>query len=69
MNAQTRNQNVTVSVSRGYARESERRLSGHLGSVWNGQGGIRTHETALPPTRSPGAPLQPLEHLSRSFGG
>ncbi len=32
----------------------------------NGQGGIRTHETGIPPTRSPGAPLQPLEHPSKS---
>src|SRR5256885_1034439 len=31
----------------------------------HGQGGIRTHDTLVAYTRSPGVPLQPLEHLSR----
>jgi hypothetical protein len=30
----------------------------------SGEGGIRTHGTLLAPTRSPGAPIQPLSHLS-----
>lgn len=32
----------------------------------NGEGGIRTHGALLAPTRSPGAPIRPLSHLSSS---
>lgn len=31
----------------------------------NGQGGIRTREGLVAPTRSPGVRLKPLGHLSR----
>lgn len=32
----------------------------------SGEGGIRTHGALLAPTRSPGAPIRPLSHLSSS---
>ena len=34
-----------------------------------GEGGIRTHETLLTPTRVPGVRLQPLGHLSAKVMG
>ena len=36
-----------------------------MGGEKNGQGGIRTLDTLLAYTRSPGVRLQPLGHLSR----
>src|SRR4029453_14220164 len=37
-------------------------------TIHSGEGGIRTHGTLLASTRSPGAPIRPLSHLSRQFG-
>ena len=41
-------------------------MPAHLGAGTSGWGGIRTHETVLLPTRSPGVRLKPLGHPSKS---